>query len=45
MKPFVSVIIPCRNEAAFLSRSLDSVLQNDYPLDRDAEVIVADGMM
>lgn len=43
MRPFVSVIIPCRNEAAFLMRCLDSVLQNDYPLDR-MEVIVADGM-
>ncbi len=43
MKPFVSVIIPCRNEAAFLARSLDSVLRNDYPPER-MEVIVADGM-
>lgn len=43
MRPFVSVIIPCRNEAAFLTRCLDSVLKNDYPTDR-MEVIVADGM-
>jgi glycosyltransferase involved in cell wall biosynthesis len=43
MKPFVSVIIPCRNEEAFLARALDSVLKNDYPPDR-MEVIVADGM-
>ena len=43
MKPFVSVIIPCRNEETFLARSLDSVLQNNYPQDR-MEVIVADGM-
>jgi succinoglycan biosynthesis protein ExoA len=43
VKPFVSVIIPCRNEAAFLARSLDSVLHGDYPRDR-MEVIVADGM-
>ena len=41
--PFVSVIVPCRNEASFLSHSLDSILQNDYPADR-MEVIVADGM-
>ncbi|HLW77461.1 MAG TPA: glycosyltransferase family 2 protein [Bryobacteraceae bacterium] len=40
---FVSVIIPCRNEAAFIGRCLDSILENDYP--REAmEVIVADGM-
>ena len=43
MRPFVSVIVPCRNEVSFLARSLDSVLQNDYPRDR-MEVLVADGM-
>ena len=43
MKPFISVIIPCRDEADFLARSLDSILQNGYPADR-LEVIVADGM-
>jgi glycosyltransferase involved in cell wall biosynthesis len=41
--PFVSVLMPLRNEAAFLSRSLGSVLAQDYPADR-FEVIVADGM-
>jgi glycosyltransferase involved in cell wall biosynthesis len=43
MKPFVSVIVPCRNETEFLARALDSVLENGYPRDR-MEVIVADGM-
>jgi cellulose synthase/poly-beta-1,6-N-acetylglucosamine synthase-like glycosyltransferase len=43
MLPFVSVIIPCRNEAQYLARSLDSVLDNDYPAER-MEVILADGM-
>lgn len=43
MKPFVSVILPCRNEVEFLSRALDSILQNGYPRDR-MEVLVADGM-
>jgi glycosyltransferase involved in cell wall biosynthesis len=43
VKPFVSVIVPCRNEASFLARSLDSILDNDYPRDR-MEVLVADGM-
>lgn len=41
--PFVSVIMPVRNEAEFIERSLGSVLGQDYPADR-MEVIVADGM-
>ncbi|MGD9722106.1 MAG: glycosyltransferase family 2 protein [Pirellulales bacterium] len=41
--PFVSVIIPVRNEEAFIARTLDRILTQDYPLDR-LEVIVADGM-
>jgi succinoglycan biosynthesis protein ExoA len=41
--PFVSVIMPVRNEAAFVTRSLGAVLTQDYPTDR-MEVIVADGM-
>src|SRR5262245_30897238 len=43
VKPFVSVVIPCRNEARFIERSLDSVLQSDYPAGR-IEIVVADGM-
>ncbi len=43
MKPFVSVVIPCRNEIRFLARCLDSILENDYPQTR-MEVLVADGM-
>jgi glycosyltransferase involved in cell wall biosynthesis len=43
MKPFVSVIVPCRNEAPFLERCLDSILASDYP-PALMEVIVADGM-
>lgn len=41
--PFVSVIMPIRNEAAFIARSLGAVLAQDYPSDR-LEVLVADGM-
>jgi cellulose synthase/poly-beta-1,6-N-acetylglucosamine synthase-like glycosyltransferase len=41
--PFVSVIVPCRNEAAFLGPCLDSILASDYPPDR-MEILVADGM-
>ncbi len=41
--PFVSVIMPVRNEAKYIERSLGAVLAQDYPADR-MEVIVADGM-
>src|SRR6185503_15906357 len=42
MKPFLSVIVPCRNERAFLGRCLDSILASDYPATR-MEVLVVDG--
>jgi succinoglycan biosynthesis protein ExoA len=42
MRPFVSVIIPCRNEQRFLGQCLDSILGSDYPAGR-MEVIIADG--
>jgi glycosyltransferase involved in cell wall biosynthesis len=41
--PFVSVILPIRNEAAFIKSSLQAVLAQDYPLDH-MEVFVVDGM-
>ena len=41
--PFVSVIMPVRNEARYLERSLGSVLVQDYPAER-MEIIVADGI-
>ncbi len=41
--PFVSVIIPCRNEEDAIGPCLDSILQNDYPKDR-LQVLVVDGM-
>ena len=41
--PFVSVIMPIRNEAGFIAHSLDQILAQDYPGDR-FEIIVADGM-
>lgn len=41
--PFVSVLMPVRNEGAFIRRSVGSVLAQDYPADR-MEVLVADGM-
>lgn len=41
--PFVTVLVPCRNEADFIERCLKSVLNNGYPLSRLA-VLVVDGM-
>ena len=43
VRPFVSVIMPVRNEADFLAESLGAVLSQDYRSDR-MEVLVADGM-
>ncbi len=40
--PFISVIVPIRNEAPFIQHTLDSLLRQKYDLDR-FEVIVADG--
>jgi len=42
-QPFISIIIPCRNEKNYIIACLDSVLAQDYPGDR-MEVLVADGM-
>ena len=42
MKPFLSVLIPCRNEVRSLGRCLASVIASDYPEDR-LEVLVLDG--
>lgn len=41
--PFVTVIMPIRNEASFIARSLGTVLAQEYPVDR-MEVLVVDGM-
>ncbi len=41
--PLVSVIMPVRNEAAYIERSLGSVLGQDYPADR-LEILIVDGM-
>jgi succinoglycan biosynthesis protein ExoA len=40
--PFVSAIVPVRNEAAFVGETLGQLLDQDYPRDR-FEVLVADG--
>ena len=41
--PFVSVIMPIRNEADFVERAIKSTLDNDYPTEK-MEVLVVDGM-
>ncbi len=42
-RPFVSVVMPIRNEAGSIARSLAAVIEQDYPSDR-LEILVADGM-
>ncbi len=41
--PLITVIMPIRNEADFIARSLGAVLAQEYPRDR-MEVVIADGM-
>lgn len=41
--PFVTVILPVRNEADFIARCLQSLQASDYPADR-MEFLVVDGM-
>jgi succinoglycan biosynthesis protein ExoA len=41
--PYVTVIMPIRNEERFIARSLGAVLGQDYPPDR-MQLLVADGM-
>jgi glycosyltransferase involved in cell wall biosynthesis len=40
--PMVSMVVVCRNESKWISRCLDSVVENDYPADR-VEILVVDG--
>lgn len=41
--PFVSIIMPIRNEADFIERAITSVLNSDYPAEK-MEILVVDGM-
>src|SRR5438445_12647358 len=43
VQPFVSIVVPCRNEAEYIGPMLDSMLANAYPGDR-LEVLIVDGM-
>lgn len=40
--PFVSIILPIRNEAAYIERSLRSIITQDYS--GEMEILVADGI-
>ena len=41
-RPLVSVVIPCRNEEAYIAACLDSILAGDYPRNL-LEILVVDG--
>jgi glycosyltransferase involved in cell wall biosynthesis len=41
--PFVSIIIPCRNEERFIGSCLESIIANDYAKEK-LEVLAIDGM-
>ncbi|MFA5611357.1 MAG: glycosyltransferase family 2 protein [Anaerolineaceae bacterium] len=43
MSPFVSVIIPCRNEEKTIHLVLEALFQQTFPL-ADMEVVIADGL-
>ncbi len=43
MQPFISLILPIRNEASAIAKTLASVLAQDYPPDR-MEILVVDGL-
>ena len=40
--PFISVLVPVRNEALFIEKTIKSLVNQDYPRDR-FEVLVIDG--
>ena len=42
MKPYISIVVPLRNEERYVERLLRSLLDQDYPAER-YEIIVADG--
>ncbi len=41
--PFVSVIMPVRNELSFIKQSLETVFAQDYPRHK-MEILITDGM-
>jgi succinoglycan biosynthesis protein ExoA len=43
MVPFITIVMPVRNEAGFIGETVSQLLSQDYPNER-FEIIVADGM-
>ena len=41
--PIVSVVVPMRNEEAYIAECLRSIVEQDYPKD-NLEVLVVDGL-
>lgn len=41
--PSLSLIVPCRNERDYIGICLDSIIAQDYPAGRIAEVLIVDG--
>ena len=41
--PFVSVIVPMRNEERYIERCIRSLASQDYPRDRFADLVVDGG--
>ena len=41
--PYISIVMPVRNEARFIAETIGQLLRQDYPSDK-YEIIVADGM-
>ncbi|MFC2101097.1 glycosyltransferase, partial [Bacteroidota bacterium] len=39
----VSIVIPCRNEAGYIGKCLDSIIKNNYPVEW-VEIFVCDGL-
>lgn len=43
MIPFISIIIPCRNEELYIEQCLDSLLASTYPTEQ-VEIFIIDGL-
>ncbi len=41
--PYISILIPCRNEERYIGKCLESIISNNYPKDK-IEILVVDGM-
>lgn len=40
-RPFISILLPIRNESAFIQQGLCAILAKDYPVDH-MEIIIAE---